>query len=166
MISPHKFRMVAQAMVVLFVLLSLSHALALTSPPHPVILALASFATLWLMTCRTTWLPFLGPSAFPIGILKPRAPHGHTVTASVTAPHDAIKAVFWASEKHSTNPFDAYGAYTNAGVAEVVDGTAILRVRKPFPYEVHGKTIAPHIHYRWVSKTGMLSGIRTVFLDQ
>lgn len=163
---PHKIRMAAQALVVLFVLLSVTHAFGATKAPHPIVLALATVSTMWLINCRTTWLPFLGPTAFPIGVLRrPQAPHGHTVRVTVNAPSDAISAVFWASETSAPNPFDAYGSYSNSGIAEVVDGTAIFRVREPQPYAVRGKTIPPHVHYRWVTKTGMLSGVRTAFVE-
>lgn len=162
----HKLRMLAQALVVLFVLVSLTHAFNVTNAPHPILLALATVSTFWLVNCRTTWLPFLGPTAFPIGVLRrPRAPYGSSVQVTVKAPSDAISAVFWASEKTSTDPFTAYGSYENSGVAEVVDGVAIFRVRTPQPYSVHGKVIPPHVHYRWITKSGMLSGVRTTFVS-
>jgi|SRR6056300_284712 hypothetical protein len=164
----HKIRMVAQAFVILFVLISLTHAFNVTKAPHPVLLALASVSAFWMINCRTTWLPFLGPTAFPIGVLKPRLPHGHDTSVSVKAPADAIAAVFWASEKPAPNPFDAYGSYENSGVAEVINGEVLFRVRAPHPYTVGNavmkKTVAPHVHYRWITETGMLSGVRTTFV--
>lgn len=160
----HKIRMVAQALVVLFVLISLTHAFNVTNAPHPVLLALATVSTFWLVNCRTTWLPFLGPTAFPIGVLKPQSPRRHDTSVSVKAPADAISAVFWASERAADDPFSAYGSYKNSGVAEVINGEALFRVVAPKPYSIRGKTVAPHVHYRWITKTGMLSGVRTVFV--
>lgn len=165
--SDIKIRMAAHAVITIFIGVSVLHALGSMSAPHPILLGMAVVSIGWLVTSRTTWLPFLGPSAFPHGVLKPRIPPKATRSVVIDAPDDAHRVVFWASTKESDNPYDAYGRYTNAGVTDVVDGKAVLRVRDPHPYTVGmmgKKTLQPHIHYRWIRSSGLLSDVQTIFV--
>lgn len=156
-------RMVMQALVALFVCLvaaaQLGYAAAM---PPPLLTACAVGATAWLVASRTTWLPFLGPTVMPTGIFgDARTPEGADYSAVLRAPASAVRCVFWGSIQKAADPFTAYGAYTNAGVADVVGGTATISLKRPVAYSINGTRMQPHVHYRWVGPRGMLSGIRT-----
>ena len=78
---------------------------------------------------------------------------------------------FWASnpnEKHQTynNPFDAYGNYTNSGVAIVNNKKAVLYLNSPEKYKVpSGITLNKHIHYRVaVPNNPFLTKVKTIFI--
>ena len=162
----YKLRMLSQALVALFVLLSVGAVWGVTAPPPELLTIVAGAAMLWLATCRTTWLPFLGPTVMPAGVFDARIPKGADVKFSLPAPPDAIKCVFWGSVAESKDPYEAYGGYANSGVADVEAGTnaATIALKMPKAYSVYGKRLAPHVHYRWVTARGMLSGVRTVTL--
>lgn len=74
-----------------------------------------------------------------------------------------------ASEELKTLPTwkSAYAAYKNLGVTvSNEEGIAILAVRNPQAYTVplFGR-IAPHIHYRVCSNSGMMSRLETVYIN-
>lgn len=159
----YKLRMVTQALVAFFVAVVALAQLGFIRSQNPS-LALTSVAlasTVWLAMNRTTWLPFLGPTAMPTGILRIQKPSRANFRMTLTAPPDAVRCVFWGSVVSASDPWTAYGGYENAGVADVVNGQAVVELVKPVAYEVNGRTLAPHIHYRWVGTRGLFSGVRT-----
>jgi len=157
-----KFRMVAQALVALFVFLAAASRFGYSGEPSKSLTLVAVLGAIWLITNRTTWLPFLGPTVMPAGALRVQQPKDADLAITLDAPPEAIKCVFWGSVLDSKNPYEAYGGYTNAGVADVrADGTVVINLKKPKPYWVWGKRISAHVHYRWVGPRGMLSAVRT-----
>lgn len=120
---------------------------------------------------RDYYLPFLGDSVFPYGFLFEKTPLNANIKVFVrTPPHSGV--IYWSAETNNSNnifqnPLLAYGEYTNAGVTKSDGkGLTILRVRNPSSYKTpFGKLLKPHIHYRVFSGYGMLSGIKTIFLN-
>ena len=159
--SVYKTRMTMQAIVILFVFLSAVAQLGYLTAPSMLLTACATIAAAWLAANRTTWLPFLGPTVMPSGIFKVQQPKDADFSAVLHAPKKAVRCVFWGSVLESNDPYTAYGPYTNAGVADVVNGTATVSLKKPVEYAINGKNLPAHIHYRWISPGGMLSGVRT-----
>lgn len=134
---------------------------------------LVGLAAVYHLMRRDTYLPFLGPAAFPCGSLKEATPDGATVAVTVTTGRPQATVVFWAAEPGDSHapadlprPYDAYGAHRNAGVTRTdAQGVATLRVRRPGPYKVgvQGKRLDPHIHYRLCDgRGGWLERVATV----
>jgi hypothetical protein len=157
----YKTRMLAQAVLTLFVFaVSAAHFGYLAPASTPMVLA-ALLAAIWLARCRTTWLPFLGPSVMPVGILRPVKPDAVDFSVTIKAPADAIRVIYWGASLKADDPIQAYGGYTNAGIADVSNGQALLELGKPKAYSINGKALPAHVHYRWITAGGMLSGVRT-----
>ena len=123
---------------------------------------------------RNFYLPFLGWAVYPCGSLAEKVPAGADVSVNVKVAPNA-NVIYWASEKPEPeagepidNPWDAYANYENSGVVRAdASGNAVLRVRSPVSYQVGvmKKTLSRHIHYRVCRHPGMLSDIKTVFLQ-
>lgn len=159
----YRLRILAQGIVALFVAISAAVQFRGEGRVPLIVLVTACLATLWLVSCRTTWLPFLGPTVMPTGVFQPIEPRNPDLEVILEAPENAVRVVFWASSITADDPITAYGGFSNAGVADVSDsGTAVLRIRRPVPYAVAGTILAPHVHYRWITATGMLSSVKTV----
>ena len=153
--------MIVQAVVALFVFVSAAAQLGYSSEPPMLLTACATAAAAWLISNRTTWLPVLGPTVMPSGIFDVQKPKGANYSAVLQAPEKAVRCVFWGSVLEAKDPYTAYGGYTNAGVSDVVNGTATVSLKKPVKYSINGKVLPAHIHYRWDGPRGMLSGVRT-----
>ena len=113
---------------------------------------------------RNFYLPFLGWAVYPCGSLAEKVPAGADVSVNVKVAPNA-NVIYWASEKPEPeagepidNPWD---------VRADASGNAVLRVRSPVSYQVGvmKKTLSRHIHYRVCRHPGMLSDIKTVFLQ-
>lgn len=118
------------------------------------------------------YLPFLGDSVFPCGFLVDKIPLNANIKVLVhTPPHS--KVIYWAAESKNNgdnifqNPDLAYGEYTNTGVTKSDGkGLTVINVRNPSSYKTpFGKLLKPHIHYRICTSYGMLSGVKTVFIN-
>ena len=152
--------MIAQSIVALYVFISARYGHVSCG-----LTILALIATIWLITSRTTWLPFLGPSAMPVGVFKVSEPSSADYRVTVDAPSSAVRVVYWGSSITAKDPVRAYGGYTNSGVADVTaDGKAVLTLRRPKAYSVWGWNIPAHIHYRWITSRGILSTVKTVYI--
>lgn len=140
----------------------------LRGPLGTLVVVLAMAAVIYLGTNRDTWLPFLGETVFPPGVLVPKVPADASYTVTLReVPRGAVYVVYWASETAPSvvpNPADAYQAYKNSGVAEVspADRTAVLQVRCPGRYKVNGKTLPRHIHWRAIFPSGISGPIETL----
>lgn len=127
--------------------------------------------TIFLMSDRDVFLPFLGETVFPKALLKPQTPADTTKTVRVTVPGvaDGTPVVYWAaepSENHVKDPWTAYSNYENAGVALVQLEVAELKVRPPASYYIpSGRLLKHHIHYRILQANGMLGSVKTVYLS-
>jgi len=155
--------MLAQAMVSIFVVVA---AMSSVGGPrlHPVFTGTSLACLVWLISCRTTWLPFLGPTVMPVGLLEPRIPTRPTMTYVAKAPSNAMRVVYWGSVVESSDPIVAYGGYHNSGIADVVNGEAVMRLQTPKVYSINGTSLPRHIHYRWITATGMLSAVKTAYV--
>jgi uncharacterized membrane protein YuzA (DUF378 family) len=142
-----------------------------------VIYILVGLSALVHVFSRNYYLPFLGDAAFPCGPLTPKEPLGADAQVVVSVAPSA-NVVYWASSSTpendgdaavASNPWVAYGQYTNAGVARAdASGKAVLRVRRPIQYKVPplGRTLSAHVHYRvCADKGGMLGPVRTAYID-
>ena len=126
---------------------------------------------LWMGIKRDTYLTFLAPTVFPHTLINDPGTQNkanvHT-TVDVDAP-DGTKIAFWgalSSNKVEATPQLAYSNYSNAGVAVVQGGKAQLSFFCPAKYTVPwGKTLERHIHYRIVNTNGMMSTIKTVYVN-
>lgn len=134
-----------------------------------VLYLLIGLAALYVMFDRDTYLPFLGSTHVPCGVLEPRSPTGADREVIVqVAP--LAKVLYWASEpsmeglKNIPSWKGAYLGYENTGVAVAdASGRVVLRVRSPQPYRVPIKgLLEPHIHYRVCEESGWLGRVMTV----
>ena len=120
---------------------------------------------------RDYYLPFLGDSVIPSGLLVPHFPENANFSKQIKI-KPKQKIVFWASEpsnKPSKMPWEAYKKYKNSGVAIANErGIVTLRVRKPGvyskPWGYGDSTLKRHIHYRVVRSNGMLGRVETLYV--
>ena len=128
----------------------------------------AGFAAIILALDRTTWLPFLGESVLPSSIIPITTNKGDTAVTVKVKPY--TKVAYWAALPNNSskipNVNDAYGNYTNSGVAMSNDkGEVILTLNKGSGYKVpFNKYIKPHVHYRELNNEWALMGpIKTLY---
>jgi hypothetical protein len=157
----HYVRILTQLIVAIFVIMATSAEFGYAYPPQVLVYA-AFVSTVWLASRRTTWLPFLGPAAVPVGILKEtKSPKDANYSMTIRVPPCAQRVMYWGAIVKSKNPVTAYGGYTNAGIADVKNGMATLTLKKPTEYSVRGFELKPHVHYRWITGRGLLSSVHT-----
>ena len=119
---------------------------------------------------RDFFLPFLGDSVFPQGLLKQQTVYNHDVTVQLKNLPPNVKIVYWASMPKKTQnllmPWKAYEKYENSGVTySDVNGSASLHIMDPQAYKTpFGKILKPHVHYRYFLNNGMMSRIYTQFI--
>ena len=129
--------------------------------------------TLYFIIKRDTYLPFLGPSALPVSILKENvSPAGSNVEADVVINvPNGTRVIYWGASPEKANkviptPQLAYKNYSNAGIAVVQNGKVKFRFFCPVKYQVAwGKTLNRHIHYRIIDSNGMLGRVETVYVN-
>jgi len=132
---------------------------------------LVGLCAVFLFFRRDTYLPFLGPTIFPVGALGARQPQGASQEITVRTTPNA-RVVYWASEPARGDPLgdykEAYGAYENAGVAIAdAQGDAKLKVRGPprsYMVPLKGE-LKPHVHFRVIKENGWAGRVETKFLD-
>lgn len=121
---------------------------------------------------RDFYLPFLGQTVLPIVKEVSHIQLGTTeskVQLSKLPPNS--KVIYWAAmpgKDTLTDPFAAYGDYSNSGVVVADEkGEAELKLNCPMQYKVRGKTLHKHVHYRVEDPKmkGMFSRIYTKKLD-
>ena len=142
------------------------------------LLAVPAFFLLILFSAidRNYYLRFLNRAVFPTGVLfkdnnAPLQEDDQSFVQKVKLGqlYSGKQVVYWASHSGTyDNPFDAYGDYTNGGIARVNNqGDIFFRLEeKPGRYNVPMKKDKqkPHIHYRIIEGRGMLSEVKTVML--
>lgn len=132
-----------------------------------VALALAIVAMSRLVFDRDTWLPFLGECVVPPSVITDTyTPNDATLEYRVTVDAGASRVTYWASESGAgvaANPQDAYNQFKNAGVVKVnkIDGSAVLKLRCPAQYKVHGRPLPRHVHYRAIYDSGIMGSVQT-----
>ena len=133
-----------------------------------IVYCLVGISALFYFFARDYYLPFLGRSAFPCGSMTQKTPDNADLSVTVKVEPN-VNVIYWGAEESDVikaDPILAYSEYSNAGVVKADQhGTAVLRVRKPAPYNVPGKTLAPHVHFRTCEMNGMISRVQTVFIN-
>ena len=149
--------------------------LGFRSPASRTVYILVGLCAIAIMFSRDTYLPFLGETVMPCAMIPERVPEGAD-TQVVVKTEPGAKVIYWAAEhanKDAEKIHDiktwrgAYQKYSNSG-AVLADGNgqATLLVRRPQPYRVPWKgRLEPHVHFRICEKDGLLSSIRTVYLN-
>ena len=134
-----------------------------------IIYILVGLCGLLLLLRRDTYLPFLGKAVFPVQ--KESTPQNmkerkeHILT---DLPENA-RVIYWAALPNTEvveDPVKAYGDYSNQGVVIAnTNGEATLVFDKPASYKVpSGRTLDPHVHYRYWTEYGIASEVGTIFL--
>jgi len=124
-------------------------------------LVLAIVLATFIATRRDTWLPFLGASAFPGGLLKPTNPRG-SLRMTVDVSTNAKRVVYWAAKPGGgSTPGDAYGDHANGGVVDVVDGVATLTLDCPGSYYIRGAKLDKHVHFREIFDDGIIGPVKS-----
>ena len=167
-----KLRMIGMAIILAFVVAS--SFILMLGKYHPVLKGWAFVSlplALFLFFQRDTYLPFLGQAALPASLLKEvTVPDNANVTVNLPmeAPN-GTKVVYWGampSEVVYPTPWDAYGAFPNAGVTVVKNGIAVVRFHCPSKYKIPtGRTLNRHIHYRVMGENGMLGSVETKYVQ-
>lgn len=138
----------------------------------------AFIAALVLAVDRDTYLPFLNNAVFPSSLVKSvYSPPGANVEAVIIVDEkDGTKIAYWGAKPLYMNgatipqtPQEAYANYSNAGVAEVKNGQAILKFFCPSKYNINNiypwaTTLDRHVHYRVIDShkhKGMMSPVYT-----
>jgi uncharacterized protein len=141
---------------------------------YKIIYIVIGISSVILLGNRYTYLPFLGDSVHPCGLLSEHIPNNYSIEIDVKVlPNSYV--VYWAAEPTSDklannqDPLNAYHKYDNSGVVKADNnGNATLKIRQPQSYDISnfGKTVTlkPHIHYRYCRNPGMLSKIFTKFV--
>lgn len=132
---------------------------------------------LLVVSQRKTYLPFLGEAVLPhTSFPEHKFQEDYNLTIKVTEPN-AEKIIYWASlpgDSSNNYPEEAYGDYSNSGVANINEqGVATLYIKCPQQYKVplfkgllkKGKKLVKHVHYRIAYKNGMVSEIKTIPVD-
>lgn len=138
-----------------------------------IIYILVGIAAIFMIFRRDFYLPFLGETHAPCAALKDYTPPGATEEVKVKVEAGA-KVLYWGAEP-ATKKMEgvndwrkAYIGFQNAGVTTAdMNGVATLRLRAPQPYTVPFKTkLESHVHYRECGAVGMMSPVKTVFLNK
>jgi len=132
--------------------------------------SMIAMSGLILMVQTTTWLPFLGPCAFPSkGLIPNKVNSLGTKTIKVLVKPNT-RVAYWSSLPivDNTTPYveDAYDDFSNSGVVTSDrDGVAELSIAPGSSYIVpFGKKIPKHVHYRELdNRLGMMGELKTVY---
>ena len=135
-------------------------------------------AALYLASNRNTYLPFLGETVLSPSLIRDSGVERKNANIIVEVDAEGASSVmYWAAEPLGEGmsdgkkfAYDAYGNFKNAGVAEVVNGKATLKVECPQKYWVKKfgvmkKTLPRHVHYRLIYPTGWVSEVLTKKLN-
>jgi hypothetical protein len=123
-----------------------------------------------LMSQTTTWLPFLGPCAFPTkGLIPNKVNINGTKVVKVNVKPNT-RVAYWSSlpVKDNDVPYveDAYDNFSNSGVVmSDFNGVAKLSIVPGSSYTVpFGKEIPKHVHYRELdNRLGMMGELKTEY---
>lgn len=122
-----------------------------------------------ILTNRNIYLPFLGKTVIPPSLFENEKVPAYATekyTLELKDVVDGTRVIYWGSlpntNKHliHKNPFEAYGNYSNTGIAIVKNQKATIHFHCPTKYNVsmYNKTINRHIHYRLVYKNDAMIG--------
>lgn len=130
---------------------------------------------IYLSNFKATFLPFLGDSAFPIGLIPNEMfPPNSNFNLEYDFDYpNGSKVIYWSANPMSdnkdgiyNNPYDAYGDYKNSGVAIINNKKAVLHINCPNKYKIPmGVVLNKHIHYRIaIPNDPILSEVKTIFI--
>lgn len=128
-----------------------------------------------IMPNRDLYLPFLGETALPAGILRDTEPRGNVMLAVDGLPA-GVKVIFWAANQGAATgqtPRQAYsGGGPNGGVTTTSDeGVAHITLACPQNYKVSrlgiDSTLPKHVHLRYAlpGRPGLFSPVLTKEID-
>lgn len=136
-----------------------------------VIAAIVLIAGAYLLSNKSSYLPFLGDTAFPHNVLVVDSSVDHAtfkdkplkVTIDVPNTPDGTLVVYWASKadddkKFILTPNEAYSSTTNTGVTRIVNGKAVFTLDCPTEYMAMGRVIDRHVHYRVQRRNACMFG--------
>ena len=135
-----------------------------------IIYSIIALSGIILMFQTTTWLPFLGPCAFPSKGLIPNKVNklGTKIIQVNIKPNTRV--AYWSSIPIVDNkvPYveDAYADFSNSGVVTSnSEGVAELSIMPGSSYSVpFDSEIPKHVHYRELdNRLGMMGELKTVF---
>jgi len=135
-------------------------------PIDKIIYILVALCGVSLASKRTTWLPFLGKTILPGGLVTKQTPAKANKKIIIKVRPNA-KVAYWAAtgkDKKDQDVFDAYNNHSNSGVV-IADnkGIAELQIIEGEGYIVpNGKRIPKHIHYRVIGNS-IIDRVRTVY---
>ena len=137
---------------------------------NTIIYTLIAISGIILMTKTTTWLPFLGPCAFPTkGLVPNKINYSGTKKITVNVKPNT-RVAYWASlpvaNNNTPDVKDAYSDFSNSGVVTSDNnGVAILAIAPGSSYIVpFNKEIPKHVHYRELDlEYGMMGELKTVY---
>jgi hypothetical protein len=123
-----------------------------------IIILIPLLCAIYLGLNRDTYLPFLGKCAFtPRVILNEIIPEGCYEYHNLKLDNieNGTRVIYWGalkdtnvSDTNNVTPKNAYGNYSNSGIAIVKNNTAKLYFHCPMNYNVGSRKIDKHIHYR------------------
>ena len=137
---------------------------------NTIISTIIALSAIYLMFQVTTWLPFLGPCAFPSKGLIPNKVNaqGSKIVNVKVKPNTRV--AYWASVpvlgKDVPDVEDAYSNFTNSGVVTSdSNGMAALSIAPGTSYKVpSNKEIKKHLHYRELDLDfGIMGKLQTVY---
>lgn len=127
---------------------------------------------------RDTWLWFLSETALPPTVLAPQSHPANGPRISIDVDSRARRVVWWAAGSENTagpssdkntavSARDAYGTYSNAGVAPVTNGRADIQLYDcPTTYQVStGRILPQHVHWRASYDNGLLGPVQTASIS-
>jgi hypothetical protein len=137
---------------------------------NKVVYIVIALSAIILSSKKSTWLPFLGWTAFPGSLIPNKSNEGNTTVEVNVKPNTRV--AYWASQPYSSENINtpavltAYGDFSNSGVVMSDDkGLAQLTLQRGTDYYVpSGKTIKRHVHYRTLDhEYGMMGPVQTTY---
>jgi len=130
-------------------------------------------AAIVLIFNRNTYLPFLGKCAIPPSLLmNEKIPEGASKThvLKLNDVDDGTRVIYWAALKSNDDkikpPTEAYGDYSNAGIAIVKNKKTLLHFNCPDKYSVGSMVLNSHVHYRLMTPNDpILSSVYTIDVE-
>jgi hypothetical protein len=132
------------------------------------------FMIIFMTSFKETFLPFLGSTVYPLGLIPnemypPKS--NFTIELDFDYPNGS-KVIYWSANAQKEkdgifeNPKDAYGDYSNSGIAIINNKKAVLHIHCPNKYKVPmAGVLDKHIHYRIaVPDSPIISDVRTTYI--
>lgn len=133
---------------------------------------LVAILSVFALTSRNFFLPFLGETVFPVGSLEEREVEHAKINIDIPIPNGPTRptrVIFWASNPNMSDhgPQETYGNYKNSGIKTIPDDatSVTVKIHCPSSYIVKRfggkKHLKPHVHYRFAYDSGVLGGVNT-----